>query len=686
MMKRLLYTLLMCSCLLPVVKAQPRLSARTSLAVAAHKTAARLVAPSPSRLVPVFLKCAPDSVQRLRDMGVRVNCRFDSIVTAQVPIGIVTKLPVRRVALSQRVTLCNDSALLLSHAHAAQQGAGFSRPYTGQGVIVGMIDVGTDFNHVNFLDSLGNSRVASVYMPADTLGHRPVIEGDTLPGAHYTTPDEIKKLTTDSPSESHATHTTGTAAGSYRGNNYQGVAPDSRLVICAMPEEALTDVNIANSMKYIFNYARQAGLPAVINMSLASSDGPHDGTSFLSQVIDQLSGPGRICVVSAGNDGALQTCVRKDLASSADTLSTLLANRYGGHNLNGYLSVWSPGGTAHRVRVVVVNQKTGDLCYASPFYSLLPADSVVTLTDAADAGFGKFFTGTVQIATAREENGKFHSICAFDARYVKWDFVMGLQYVTDQPATLRGWSNAYTQLTNFGLPRFTSGNSLMSISDLATGREAISVGAYCSRQIAPVLDGYNTLVVGSVVNDIATYSSYGPDVNGVARPDIVAPGQCLYSSYNRYDTVMAASGMWVSERVIVGGVEYPYGVNSGTSMSAPVVSGAVALLLQANPSLTPDQVRQALCHSARSDAFVAAGDPNRWGSGKLDISAALRVVERGSLQGDLNGDGVANVTDVTLLINCILDASGDEACDLNGDGVINVTDVTLLINIVLGAP
>lgn len=56
-------------------------------------------------------------------------------------------------------------------------------------------------------------------------------------------------------------------------------------------------------------------------------------------------------------------------------------------------------------------------------------------------------------------------------------------------------------------------------------------------------------------------------------------------------------------------------------------------------------------------------------------------------KGDINGDDVVNVTDVTALINTILGTADYDSslCDMNGDGVLNVTDVTALINTILGA-
>ena len=55
------------------------------------------------------------------------------------------------------------------------------------------------------------------------------------------------------------------------------------------------------------------------------------------------------------------------------------------------------------------------------------------------------------------------------------------------------------------------------------------------------------------------------------------------------------------------------------------------------------------------------------------------------IPGDINGDGIVNVSDVTALVNHILneDYSNAEICDINGDGVVNVSDVTDLVSLML---
>ena len=81
------------------------------------------------------------------------------------------------------------------------------------------------------------------------------------------------------------------------------------------------------------------------------------------------------------------------------------------------------------------------------------------------------------------------------------------------------------------------------------------------------------------------------------------------------------------------GLEYKWSTMSGTSMSSPAVTGIVALLLQANPALTTDEVRDIITHTARNDIrtgdLVANNSPDqRWGWGKIDALAAVNEALR----------------------------------------------------------
>lgn len=99
-------------------------------------------------------------------------------------------------------------------------------------------------------------------------------------------------------------------------------------------------------------------------------------------------------------------------------------------------------------------------------------------------------------------------------------------------------------------------------------------------------------------DDIAQFSSRGPTKYGDAKPDVAAPGVAIYSCE-------ANTGGWVSK--------------SGTSMATPHVAGAVALILEAKPSYTPDTIKTILMNTANDLGL----DYNLQGAGQIDVWAAI---------------------------------------------------------------
>lgn len=670
--------------------AQSKLSASSRLELARN---ARKLSATQQQSFQAFIEITDTcDLQQLQSLGVQVQSRFGSLLTAGIPLSVLPQLQavrsLQRIMLARPMTLCNDSARYLSRVDALHQATATTSAYTGKGVVVGVIDCGVDFNHINLCDSNGVSRVVRAYLPADSTGTAPIINGFALPGSAYETPEAIAQLSTDCATLSHGSHTTGTAAGSYHGNAFYGVAPDATLVICAMPESDLTDANIANSLNYIFHYADSVGLPAVVNMSIGSHDGAHDGTSLLCQVMDSLSGPGRVCVVSAGNDGDKAIHAQSPYLTSGDIATLVLANSSHQSSVsNGFVSLWSSNDTEHAMRLALVDKTTGEVVQATPFYRYSDemADTVyhMDLSEAFSADFGDDY-----VDFAFERVHKFHTALLITATHLPANVFAALQFAPDGDCELTAWGSAL-RFANFRPtdPLWLAGDSDMSISDLATGDSTISVGAYYSRSIAPVLSGYNpSLTTGVVLYNITGYSSYGPDANGVTRPDVVAPGTSLVSSYNRYNTSVMENPRWINSFVTIDDVRYAYGASTGTSMATPVVTGAVALWLQARPTLTPGEVREVLRLTSNRDDFVSHGDTRRWGYGKLDAAAGLRYLLTGALRGDVNADMEVNVSDVTALINCILGITPIDtlACDVNGDTAVNVSDVTALINLILG--
>lgn len=136
-----------------------------------------------------------------------------------------------------------------------------------------------------------------------------------------------------------------------------------------------------------------------------------------------------------------------------------------------------------------------------------------------------------------------------------------------------------------------SGPDPSTITSPAVSPNVISVGACDDRKASASKD------IG-----IPDFSSRGPTLDGLRKPDILAPGVGINSLANK-----------PSE----------YRSLSGTSMATPIVAGSVALLYENNPNLTPAQVKQILQSNARSLGL----DPDEQGSGLLDIRAMINQME-----------------------------------------------------------
>jgi serine protease AprX len=147
----------------------------------------------------------------------------------------------------------------------------------------------------------------------------------------------------------------------------------------------------------------------------------------------------------------------------------------------------------------------------------------------------------------------------------------------------------------------------------------ITVGATDDRGTAGVSDDL-----------LPDFSGRGPTAHGLAKPDVVAPGAHVIS--------LRAPGSTIDTQ-FPNYVDGSYRQGSGTSMATGVVSGAVALMLQANPGFTPDRVKYALEATARD---AASNDPMAVGSGLVDANAAAFSAPAGTANQGLarsNGQG-----------------------------------------------
>jgi hypothetical protein len=159
------------------------------------------------------------------------------------------------------------------------------------------------------------------------------------------------------------------------------------------------------------------------------------------------------------------------------------------------------------------------------------------------------------------------------------------------------------------------------VASPANATRGIAVAAYATRNCWPSQSGAGLACYNEIetVGDLARFSSGGPRRDGVLKPDIAAPGIGVIST-------KASNIGFASTRLEPDGV---HAALEGTSMAAPHVTGTIAVLYQAKPTLAPEEVRSILVSSADRDGFTARSyDPagaaeEWWGGGKLNARDAL---------------------------------------------------------------
>jgi hypothetical protein len=237
--------------------------------------------------------------------------------------------------------------------------------------------------------------------------------------------------------------------------------------------------------------------------------------------------------------------------------------------------------------------------------------------------------------------------------------------------------------------KVVEGLSLDNIVSMpGTAEQVITVASYNSKLSWTANDGQTYQALNeNPVGDISTFSGWGPRRDGVAKPDLAAPGAWVMS--------VLASGSEPDPRQVGPGGKHK--IISGTSMAAPHVTGTVALMLQKKPDLLASEVKSILQRTARQDGFTGAVPNAKWGSGKLDAKAAVDAVGGGgscaTTPGDANQDHVVNILDVVVTVNDVLgvtplDEPGRNCADSDGSNAIDILDVVAIVNRILhpGAP
>ena len=604
--------------------------------------------------VDAFIKLKGNSTAALQAAGVKVYARFGNFVTASIPalaIEQVARLDeVVEIDMGQAMQQATDSMRSVTHADLLQEGQdyGFDTTYDGRGVVLGIIDVGFDYNHLAFLDKEGHTRIKRVYYPnvTSTTGAASssivLSDGVTkLPGEHFDSA-AVYSLTSDLKGNFHGSHTLSIAAGT-RVGPYGGMAPGADIVVCSLAPkgyEFKNQVAVANAAKYITDYARSVGKRCVISMSAGASIGPRDGSSYLCQVFDRLSAPddatgyrGAVFCLSAGNNAGIN-CDFKHLCTNTDSTELqfgLMPRTF--HKTDGYgVSLWTYGKdlTPFGVQYVVLDPKTDSVVYQTQVmkkYKVYYGGKKYVNYTSYDRKLSKYFEG--RLATwSTPVNGRYElntEATVTDATPGKHYKLILLYYA---PAGTMiyglGQTNAeFLPADSIGPYGFIAGNDSCSINDDCTAKSVISVGAYTSKNQMTTLAG-KPYRENTRLGEIASFSSFGIGLNGVPQPFVIAPGNFVVGAINSYSSFAKPSHVintYSQKNPTTGRVNY-WGRQCGTSMATPCVAGIVATWLQAHPDWTVDSVKAAMRASAIVDDFVKAGGV-RYGCGKVNALGGI---------------------------------------------------------------
>lgn len=547
-----------------------------------------------------------------------------------------------------RHTMLNYSHTWVRHEEVREETG-----YDGSGVVVGIIDTGLDTSHPDFRDANGKSRVAWMYLRQPPLGLHPELEttyGCNNPASMCAilSGDDIDALLAQGPDsaprdlEGHGTHVTSIAAGNglSTGNDnpaFDGVAPKATLIV-ASPSAGggFSDPDILNAARFIYDRAADLGMPAVVNVSLGSDYGPHDGTSDLERGLAQMVGDqlqGRVMVVAAGNSGSLIHIdgdgpygVHTEVHVSPNATSRVPMKVAGGNGLvTGAGFVWVTFRPTDNVEVGLEGPDGEWIGLVAP---------------GDDAGYQDDEVSAAVINNVADEESSIpvdsnSAVIAWDGR---WDsngeFAVLLRGRGDAQLWVTGTGGAAPGATHGLL--FRRGMVAGTVAVPASHPELIAVGCTLNRT------GWTPLLVDAVIHlssfgpseavlDSACYfSGAGPTATGLMKPDISAPGGFVTAAMSRDadprvnpDSIFLQGGCPDEEPCHI--VDEFHALNSGTSMSAPHVAGAAALLLQADPTLTQAQMLELLQAGASRPEGLVPYD-YQLGPGTLDVKGALQVM------------------------------------------------------------
>ena len=605
----------------------------------------------------------------------------------------------------------NNQVLINNNVLPVHQGLSpLIQAYDGSGIIIGIIDTGLDWKHPDFRTSNDNTRIISYWdqgMPDSVNSPQPYGYGQEFTGA------EIDGGFTPNPPGDHGTHVTGTACSNgLAPGNMKGVAPAADII---MVESDFTKFNwtitVAEAVEYIFNIADSLGKPCVINASVGTLWGSHDGKDPAAQMIDSLlqAKNGRAFVCAAGNSGA---AIAFHLGYDVTSDTSFTWFEYNANSGLGYGSVffelWADTADFNNVQFAVGADRA-DSVYS--FRGNTPFDNIqnrlnINVLDT-------LFNNGNEIAVVETwADIPINGIYRMQVHIKEPDSSQYyFRFMTTGSGKLDVWSSAGMTVSNIISDEIDSLPTIAEFPDIINykppDKNSTLVSSFnCSPNVITVGNYVNRINYVDVAGDTQVYpgpsgslfitSSKGPTRDGRIKPDIAGPGT----------TVLSAVTL---KTIGLDTINQPYNMsqdgyhkrNSGTSMASPGVAGIAALYFQKCPNANYQDVFSAITTSAKTDSLTGSTLPdNSWGYGKIDAFAALTLSPKPtiSVPGDTsvckdinisvngnfsayqwspNGETTNNI-DVTLQNNYYVIVTDSDGCKTSSDTITVAIDPYIL--------
>jgi len=263
-------------------------------------------------------KCSMFSVQELdfvkselQKVGGSLGTELGSVITVSIPNKAIDVLQ-RFADFAAVVAESPDEPLSMSISRGNSQVSGawqginvdsaHALGFTGKGVLIGVVDDGFDFNHGDFKDASGKTRILFMW---NQMTNTPA-QFPTAPAYAYGTEWDSAAINAGLatiPNNAHGTNCLGIATGDGSHSGEKGIAPDANIILVVRKTgSGATSANIIDAFNYIQKKATLLGMPVSISYSIGGHNGAHDGTRDQELAIDSLSGNGVLFATAAGND------------------------------------------------------------------------------------------------------------------------------------------------------------------------------------------------------------------------------------------------------------------------------------------------------------------------------------------------------------------------------------------------